>query len=169
MSDLKTKRLISVPHPKCDVAAGERCLLHSGARRGRRLTTLADGAQACPTTGRLSSNPQRLRLTIQMLPGWYLRSWGQPQACIGAAGQEKTRVILSPFSPPLVVRDMLGAVARVDVTGETATGGPAGDAESTSATGTPYSVNFGNVAPISRGPLPRAPKWKILVGSRKGQ
>ena len=163
MSDLTAKQLISVPCPRRCVASGERCLLHPGARAGQQTTTLADGAQACPTTVPLSSRPHRLRLTIQMLHGWYPRSWGRAQACIGVVGHQQTRVILSRFLPPLVVRDMLGTAARVGVTGKPATGGPARGAESSSATGTPHSVNFGNVALIPQGPLPRAPKWKIRV------
>jgi hypothetical protein len=166
MSDLTAKHLISVLCPMCGVAPGERCLLHSGARAGQQETSLADEAHACPTTVPLSSSPQRLRLTIQMLHGWYPHSWGRAQACIGVAGHQQTRVILSRFSPPLVVADMLGSAARVGVTGKTAPGGPAGGAESSSATVTPSSVNFGNVALILQGPLPRAPKWKIRVGSR---
>ena len=33
MGDLTPKQLLSVPCPTCGVAAGARCLLHSGARR----------------------------------------------------------------------------------------------------------------------------------------
>jgi hypothetical protein len=33
MGDLTQKQLISVPCPTCGVAAGARCLLHSGAPR----------------------------------------------------------------------------------------------------------------------------------------
>jgi len=33
MGDLTPKQLLSVPCPTCGVAAGARCLLHSGGRR----------------------------------------------------------------------------------------------------------------------------------------
>jgi hypothetical protein len=167
MSDLTAKLLNSVPRPTCGVAPGSAvCSIQVPDRAGQQTTSLADEAHACPTTVPLSRSPQRLRPTIQMLHGWYPHSWGWGQACIGVAGHQQTRVILSRFFPPLVVADMLGTAARVGVTGKTATGGPAGGAESSSATVTPSSVNFGNVALIPQGPLPRAPKWKIRVGSR---
>jgi CRP/FNR family cyclic AMP-dependent transcriptional regulator len=71
--ELSTKQLLSVPCPTCGVAAGQRCVLHSGAQRSephvdRKLSAIEAIEKQDPTSQRNRRPNQPMKSNIEALP-----------------------------------------------------------------------------------------------------